>query len=32
MLVELLAAAAFLVGKPAGMYDMNDVLGISSKN
>ena len=27
-----LAAAAFLVGKPAGMYDMNDVLGISSEN
>ena len=27
-----LAAAAFLVGKPAGMYDMNDVLGISSAN
>ncbi len=26
-----LAAAAFLVGKPAGMYDMNDVLGISSE-
>ena len=24
-----LAAAAFLVGKPAGRYDMNDVLGIS---
>ena len=30
MLVVLLAA--FLVGKPAGMYDMNDVLGISSEN
>lgn len=27
-----LAAAAFLVGKPAGMYDMNDVLGISSES
>lgn len=27
-----LAAAAFLVGKRAGMYDMNDVLGISSEN
>ena len=25
-----LAAAAFLVGKPAGRYDMNDVLGITS--
>ena len=27
-----LAAAAFLVGKPAGMYSMDDVLGISSEN
>ena len=25
-------AAAFLVGKPAGMYSMDDVLGISSEN
>jgi hypothetical protein len=24
-----LAAAAFLVGKPAGLYSMRDVLGIS---
>ena len=23
-----LAAAKFLAGKPAGMYDMNDVLGL----